>query len=122
MSVELRVYVNDGGELEDLREWMGGHPGVAVRPVARAPERNSQGTVWDFLAVVCATGGPVVAAVRALQLWIEAQVTAIEVEAGDRRIKVTSRNAGAVLPQVLAAAQALQAASPEPPEGPDEPA
>ncbi|MEU7043376.1 hypothetical protein AB0A77_20240 [Streptomyces varsoviensis] len=119
MTVELRVRVNDGGRLEDLREWMGGHPGVTVRPVARAPERNSQGTVWDFLAVVCATGGPVVAAVRALQIWIEAQVTEIEVEVGDRRVKVTSRTAGAVLPQVLAAAQALETA-PEPAEGADD--
>ncbi|MEV6008142.1 hypothetical protein AB0M29_15140 [Streptomyces sp. NPDC051976] len=109
MTVELRVHLTDGGQLADLREWMGGHPGVAVRAVGRKPDRNSQGTAWDFLSVACAAGGPLVAAVRALQLWIEAQVTEIEVEVGGRRIKVTGRTAGTVLPQVIEAARALEA-------------
>lgn len=109
MTVELRVHLADGGQLADLREWMGGHPGVDVRAVGRKPDRNSQGTAWDFLSVACAAGGPLVAAVRALQLWIEAQVTEIEVEVGGRRIKVTGRTAGTVLPQVVEAARALEA-------------
>lgn len=109
MTVELRVHLTDGGQLADLREWMGGHQGVGVRAVAKPPDPNSQGTAWDFLSVACAAGGPLVAAVRALQLWIEAHVTEIEVEVGGRRIKVTSRTAEAVLPQVIEAARALEA-------------
>jgi hypothetical protein len=109
MTVELRVRLADGGQLADLREWMGGHQGVGVRAVARPPDPNSQGTAWDFLSVACAAGGPLVAAVRALQLWIEAHVTEIEVEVGERRIKVTSRTAETVLPQVIEAARALEA-------------
>jgi hypothetical protein len=124
MTVEFRIYLSDNGLLEDLREWMGDHSGVELKAVAHPSKPNSQGSVWEFLAVVCAAGGPIVAAVRALQLWIEARVTVIEIEVGDRRITVTSHDAKTVLPQVVAAAQALEAAAPENPavEAPDEPA
>ncbi|AOR29733.1 hypothetical protein BFF78_00265 [Streptomyces fodineus] len=124
MTVELRVSVDGGGQLEDLREWMGGLPGVAVRAVPRSPERNSQGTVWDFLSLVCATGGPLVAGVRALQMWIEARVTVVKVEVGDRRFTLTGTNARALLPQVVEAARALEAgatAPRDPGSGPAEP-
>lgn len=57
--------------------------------VARPAGANSQGGVWDFLSLACATGGPLAAAVRALQMWVEARVTTIEVEAGGRRFTVT---------------------------------
>jgi hypothetical protein len=116
-TVELRVHLSDSGQLDDLRKWMGGSAGVAVRSVPHPPEPNSQGTVWDFLSVLCAAGGPVVAAVRALQLWIEARVTVVEVEVGERRFKVRSQDARSVLPQIIAAAHALEPA----PEAPDEP-
>lgn len=122
MTVELRVYLRDNGQLEDLRDWMCGPSGVTVQAVPRPPEPNSQGTVWDFLSVLCAAGGPVVAAVRALQLWIEARVTVIEIEVREQRIKVTSQDARTVLPQVIAAAQALEAGPDAAPEAPDEPA
>lgn len=116
MTVEFRVYLSDSGQMDDLREWMGGHPGVTVQPVARSASPNSQGSVWDFLSVVCAAGGPVVVAVRALQLWIEARVTVIEVQVGDRRIMVRSHDARTVLPHVTAVARALETAT----ESPDE--
>lgn len=114
MTVELRIRPSDAGQFEDLREWMRGNHGVTVRAVARAPEPNSQGTVWDFLSVGCAAGGPIVAAVRALQLWMEARVTVVEIEVGDRRIKVTTPTAAAVLPQVIDAAKALESELKEP--------
>ncbi|MFI6686650.1 hypothetical protein [Streptomyces sp. NPDC050485] len=110
MTVELRVSVDGGGQLEDLREWMGGLQGVEVRAVPRPPEPNSQGsTVWDFLSLACATGGPLVAGVRALQMWIEARVTVVTVEVGDRRFTLTGTNARTLLPQVAEAARALEA-------------
>ncbi|MEW2519907.1 effector-associated constant component EACC1 [Actinacidiphila alni] len=118
MAVELRFRVDEGDQLKDLNEWMGGHQGVEVRPVARAAGRNSQGPeVWEFLTLTCATGGPLVAGVRAFQVWIEARVTVVEVEVGDRRFTVTGMNAKALLPEVVAAARALEAG-----ETPDEPA
>lgn len=109
MAVEFRVFPGGGAQMDSLREWMGGHPGVEVSVVERPPEPNSQGTVWDFLAVVCAAGGPLVAAVQALHLWIGAQTTDIEVEVGDRRFKVTGRNAEAVLREVIETARQLEA-------------
>jgi hypothetical protein len=118
MTVELRVFLRNGGQLDSLREWMGGHQGIDVQAVERPRERNSQGTVWDFLAVACAAGGPLVAAVHALQLWIGAQTTDIELEVGDRRFKVTGRNAQAVLQEVIETAKSLEAT----PEAPDDPA
>ncbi|MGI5455036.1 effector-associated constant component EACC1 [Streptomyces sp. CA-249302] len=120
MTVELRVYVNGVGRLDGLRDWMGGHPGVEVDVVEPPPERNSQGTVWDFLSVVCAAGGPIVAAVSALQLWIGAQTTEIEVEVGGKRFRVNGRNAEVKLREVMEAARALE--TPAPAEAPDDPA
>ncbi|MFI6465542.1 hypothetical protein [Streptomyces sp. NPDC050528] len=110
--------MSDGRQLNSLRDWMAGHPGVRVDAVERPSEPNSQGTVWDFLSVVCAAGGPIVAAVSALQIWIGAQTTEIEVEVGDRRFKVRGRNAEVVLRQVMEAAKSLEPSA----EAPDDPA
>jgi hypothetical protein len=113
---DVRVRVDSGALLEDLRGWMGGIQGVEATAVPRQPGANSQGGVWDFLALACATGGPLAAAVRALQMWVEARVTTIEVEAGGRRFTVTGPTAQRVLPEVIAAVRALEAAGqPEPP-------
>lgn len=109
---DVRVRVESGGLLEDLRGWMGGIQGVEVVAVPRAAGANSQGTVWDFLGLACATGGPLAAAVRALQMWVEARVTTIEVEAGGRRFTVTGSTAREVLPEVVAAVRALEAQDP----------
>jgi membrane-associated two-gene conflict system component 1 (EACC1) len=117
MTVELRVHLTDSGQLDDLGKWLDGPAGVVVRTVSRPPEPNSQGTVWDFLSVVCAAGGPVVAAVRALQLWIEARVTVVEIKVGDRHFTVRSQDARAVLQEIIDVARALESA----PEMPDEP-
>lgn len=116
MAVELRVFVQDRAEAGDLREWMSGLPGVVVRAVAVPADPLSQG-VWDFLSVACEAGGPVVAAVRALQLWIEARITVVEVAVGDRRITVRTADASTVLPEVTKAAAALESAG----ESRDEP-
>jgi Effector Associated Constant Component 1 len=108
MMVELKLRLADQEELEDLTQWLGGLSGIHVQTVERPAQPNSQsGTMWDFLAVVCEAGGPAVAAVRALQLWIEARTTTVEVELDGRRIVVTSTDAAAVLPAVAQAARVL---------------
>jgi hypothetical protein len=109
MTVEFRAYLGGNGELEDLREWMSGLEGVAAKAVPRPAAPNSQGSVWDFLSVACGTGGPVVAALRALQLWIDARVTVIHIEVGDSRFAVRSQDP-AVLAQVASAIRALEPA------------
>ncbi|KUO01917.1 hypothetical protein AQJ67_22200 [Streptomyces caeruleatus] len=113
------MFLSGSEQLESLREWMDGHKDVEVRPVAQPAAPNSQGTVWDFLAVACAAGGPLVVAVHALQVWIGAQTTDIEIEVGDRRFKVTGRNAQAVLKDVIETAKSLE--PPEDPEAPEDP-
>lgn len=119
VTVEFRVYLDDNGQLADLGEWLGGNPEFTVRTVARSAEPNSQGSVWDFLSVLCAAGGPAVAAVRALQLWIEARVTVVDIEAGGRRITVHSRDAKAVMPDVI---EAIRALDPAPAQREEQPA
>ena len=102
MAVELKIYLVDAQEFADLEEWMRGHPGVAVTAVARPGAGNAQGSVWDFLSIACATGGPVALAVRALQLWIESRITTVQIAIGDDKsmITVKTRDAATVLPQV----------------------
>jgi Effector Associated Constant Component 1 len=101
---QMRVYLDDGNELQELREWMGGHSGIRVEAVPRPAEPHAQGSVWDFLSVLCEAGGPVAAAVRALQLWIESRVTVVEIVVGEKRFTVRTTDAATVLPQVERAA------------------
>lgn len=107
MVVGFRVHLDDNGELEDLREWMSELEGVSVQAVARSAASNSQGSVWDFLSVTCGAGGPVVAALRALQLWIDARTTVILIEVEGSRFEVRSQDP-AVLAEVASAVRALE--------------
>lgn len=100
MEAQLKIYLDDSAELEDLREWMSGHVGVVVEAVRRSSGPTAQGSVWDFLSVACETGGPVAAAVRALQLWIESRVTTVQIAIGENKVTVRTKDAAAVLPQV----------------------
>ncbi|WP_051450899.1 effector-associated constant component EACC1 [Actinospica robiniae] len=118
MTTELRVSFNDAGQMSDLQEWLSKIKGVHATPVARPAEGNSQGTAWDFLSVACETSGPVVVALRALQKWLEARVTTIEVRVGSSVFKVHSADAADLLPKIEQAARALGAAGAdsEPPQ------
>ena len=96
----MKIYLDDADEFNDLREWMEGHSGIVVAAVARPAAPNAQGSVWDFLSVLCASTGPVAAAVRALQLWIESRVAVVRIEVGDKSFVVRTPSAAAVLTQV----------------------
>ena len=100
MFTQMKIYLEEADELNDLRDWMSGHSGIVVEMVPCPAAPNAQGSVWDFLSVLCASAGPVVAAVRALQLWIESRVTVIEISVGDERFVVRTTDAATVLPQV----------------------
>ncbi len=104
MAAQMKIYLDDGEELLDLREWMAGHSGIVVEAVARPSVPNAQGSVWDFLSVLCASAGPVAAAVRALQLWIESRITVVEIVIGEKRFTARTKDAATVLPQVVEAA------------------
>ncbi|MFF4889806.1 effector-associated constant component EACC1 [Micromonospora chersina] len=96
----MKIYPGSRADLQDLHEWMSGLSGVEVQVVAKPEEPNAQGTVWDFLAILCGAGGPAVAAVRALHLWIESRITTLDVVVGDSRFTVRTADAALVLPQV----------------------
>ena len=110
MQVELKVYVEDAGEFEDLRRWMTGqHPGVAVTAVPKSPKPYTQGSApWDFLLTVCGPDGAGVAAVGALAIWIRSRVTTVKIEIGEKKFLVKGRDAERVLPKVVEAVKALE--------------
>jgi len=112
VQVELKVYVEDPGEFEDLRGWMTGqHPGMAVSAVPKPPEPYTQGSApWDFLLTVCGPDGAGVAAVGALAIWIRSRVTTVRIEVGEKKFLVKGRDAERVLPRVVEAVKALEEA------------
>jgi Effector Associated Constant Component 1 len=107
VTVQLTIGTASRDEVADLREWMTG-TGANVQTTSRVAAPNAQGSVWDLLTVACEAGGPVVGAVRALQLWIESRVTSVEIVVGDRRFTVTTQDAATVLPEVTKAVLALE--------------
>lgn len=102
MAAQVKIFLSDGEELQDLRQWMSGHAGIVVEAVPRAATPNAQGSGWDFLSIVFAEGGAVVAGMRALQLWITSRVTVIKVVTPEGEFEVTGTNPQAVLPQLTA--------------------
>lgn len=108
-EIEFSVRLDDGGQLADLSEWLSGHRGVDVEVMAgEPPAANAQGSMWDFLSVTCAAGGPAVAALRALQLWIESRVTVVNLTIDGRQITVRTQDAATVLPEIAQAVRVLE--------------
>jgi hypothetical protein len=104
VAAQMKIYIDDGGALQDLREWMTGHSGIVVKAVARPSEPTAQGSVWDFLSILCASAGPLTVAMRALQLWIESRTTVVQIVIGAKKFTVRTTDAATVLPQVMEAA------------------
>jgi len=107
VAAQMKIYLDDGEELQNLREWMSGHSGIVVEAVGRPSEPTAQGSLWDFLSILCASAGPLAAAVRALQLWIESRITVVVIEIEGKRFTARTKDAATVLPQVLEAATKL---------------
>jgi Effector Associated Constant Component 1 len=112
VQVELKVYVEDPVEFEDLRGWMTGqHPGVAVTAVPKPPEPYTQGSaLWDCLSLACGPGGAGVAAAGAIAIWIKSRVTTVRIEVGEKKFLVKGRDVERVLPKVTEAVKALEEA------------
>jgi Effector Associated Constant Component 1 len=110
VQVELKVYVEDAGEFEDLRGWMTGqHPEVAVTAVPKPPEPYTQGSApWDYLSVACEPGGAGAVAVAALAIWIRSRVSTVRIEI--RGMKVNGHDVDEILPKVVEAVKALEEA------------
>ena len=100
LAAQAKIFLSGGEELEDLREWMSGHPGVVVHAVPHAPTPNAQGSGWDFLSVLFAEGGAVAAGVKALQLWITSRITTVKAEVGEAKFEITGRTALEDIPKL----------------------
>lgn len=112
MRVELKVYVEDSGQFEDLRGWMTGqHPGLTVTAVPKPPEPYTQGLgLWDCLSVVCGHDGAGAAAAGALAIWIRSRVSTVRIEIGEKKFLVKGRDVEGIIPKVVEAVKALEEA------------
>lgn len=106
MAVTMKVSLASRDELADLHEWLRGQSGISLNAMPNSRKPNAQG-VWEFLSVVFEAGGSAVAAIKAIQLWIEARVTTIDVTIGDAKFRVRTKEAAQVLPQVAAIAEKM---------------
>lgn len=88
MSVEIRVYLADSGDVGSLGAWLQDVPDVGTTPVASSPRPGEQGGAWDFLSVLCGTGGAVKFAVDALTTWIESKATHARVKIGEVEVEL----------------------------------
>ncbi|MFD9636832.1 effector-associated constant component EACC1 [Streptomyces violascens] len=73
-----------------------------------AAERHRDSGVWEFLSIICGTGGAATVAVRTIGTWIASTVTKIRIKVGDDEFVIEARNAEAVLPRVADALAALR--------------
>lgn len=92
MSINILVQPVRRGETADLREWLSGIDRVAVSAVSSGADSlpRTQGSVLDLLTVVCASGGPAVAALKAIEIWLKARVTQVDITVGDNTYRVSS--------------------------------
>ncbi|WP_034484638.1 effector-associated constant component EACC1 [Actinomadura oligospora] len=108
MSAEIRIYLADSSSMDLLRAWLGDIPDVTVEPVARPPRPGEQGGAWDFLNVLCGTGGAVTVTLKALTTWIESKATHARVRIGDAEIELDGPDPEALARLVEAANKAAQ--------------
>jgi membrane-associated two-gene conflict system component 1 (EACC1) len=112
VQVELKVYVEDAGQFEDLRGWMTGqHPGVSVTAVPQPPEPYTQGSaLWECLSVVCRPDGTGVAVIGALAIWIRSRVSTVRIEIDKKKFLIKSHDVEGILPKVVEAVKELEEA------------
>ncbi|MCS7481372.1 hypothetical protein ACFFQW_23285 [Umezawaea endophytica] len=111
--IELRVYLVDNGGIGSLRTWLADVPEASVEPVPRASRPGEQGDAWDFLSVLCGTGGAVTVVVNALATWIESKVTHARVVIGETEVELRGPDPEALTRLVRAAGEIERAAGHE---------
>jgi hypothetical protein len=66
-------------------------------------DRHRNAEMWEFLSVLCGTGGAVSVAIGTLGQWIATRVTTIRIRVDGAEFVIESRNADEILPQVAEA-------------------
>lgn len=108
MSIEIRVYLADSGDIGSLGAWLQDVPDVGTRPVPGPSRPGEQGGAWDFLSVLCGTGGAVKFALDALTTWIDSKATRARVKIGDVEIELSGPDPQALERLIEAAGKAAQ--------------
>jgi hypothetical protein len=108
MRVEIRVYLADCGGIGSLGAWLADVPDVATTPVPGPVRPGEQGGAWDFLSVLCGTGGAVTLAVNALTTWIESKATHARVKIGEVEMELNGPDPEALERLIEAAGKAAQ--------------
>jgi membrane-associated two-gene conflict system component 1 (EACC1) len=113
LTVVLKLRPEKPEEFKDLQEWLTGVPGITVEDVDSPAPPNAQSSgVWEFLSVACGAGGPTVAMLKTLQLWIESHVTTIYVTVGGKSLTVKTADVGTALPAVAEVIKSLESGEP----------
>jgi hypothetical protein len=108
MSTEIRIYLADNSDIDSLRDWLDDIPDISAEPVPSPSSPGHQGDVWDFLSMLCGTGGAVTIGLNALTTWIESKVTHAEVVIGEVKVVLRGRDPEALERLVEAAREAAQ--------------
>ena len=103
---EMRVYLADNNDIGSLRTWLDDVPGTDAEPVPSPFRPGEQGDAWDFLSVLCGTGGAVTVTVNALATWIESKVTHARVVIGGTEVELRGPDPEALAKLVEAAGKA----------------
>ncbi|HEY0694325.1 MAG TPA: hypothetical protein VGD71_35475 [Kribbella sp.] len=111
MSVEIQIYLADNSDIDSLGRWLGDVPDVSAEPVPSPSGPAEQGDAWDFLSVLCGSGGAAAVAVRALATWIESKVTHARVKIGDVEVVLRGPDPEALGRLVEASSKAVQGGS-----------
>lgn len=100
MGATMRISSEDAGDLDGLREFLGGRADVAAELVAMPLRPGTQGSVSEVLSVAVGTGGAATAAIVALKEWLTSMHTRVRIEVGDRKLTLETRDVDAAMPQV----------------------
>lgn len=111
MSVEIKIYLADNGDIDSLCTWLGGIPDISLEAVPSPSGPGEQGDAWDFLAVLCGTGGALTVGLRSLTTWIESKVTHARVVIGETEVELRGPDPQALERLVEAATKASKANS-----------
>ncbi|MGF1425465.1 effector-associated constant component EACC1 [Kitasatospora sp. LaBMicrA B282] len=108
MSVEIKVYLTDGGDISSLHAWLEDVPQVVATPVPSPSRPGEQGGAWDFLSVLCGTGGAVTVTLNALTAWIESKTTQAKVKIGEVEVELRGPDPEALARLMEAASKAAE--------------
>lgn len=108
MSVEIKVYLADESDIGSLGAWLADVPEVDTTPVPVSARPGEQGGAWDFLSVLCGTGGAVKFALDALTTWIESKATRARVTFRDVEVELSGPDPVALERLIEAAGKAAQ--------------